>query len=156
MSDEWSKLVERAEYYLAEEFIPRRDVRNVFRGLLTEATVSRDSVVNWRTLIWNIHDEEMGVDPKRIATCMNFINEHYEDCETSEDFEKQLNELLETEEEVLDKLEAIKPILKQIEENTNSRPPRVSLEELHLNEQWFRVWKILEGETLQNIGDKAQ
>ena len=108
MSEEWGKLVERAEYYLAEGFIPRRDVRNVFRGLLTEATVSRDSVVNWRTLIWNIYDEEMGVDPKRIATCMNFINEHYEDCEASEDFEKQLNELLETEEEVLDKLEAVR------------------------------------------------
>ena len=108
MSDEWDKLIERAEFYLAEGFIPRRDVRNVFRSLLTEATVTRDNVVNWRTLIWNIHDEEMGDDPKRIATCMNFINDHYEDCETIEDFEKQLNELLETEEEVLDKLEAVK------------------------------------------------
>lgn len=45
------------------------------------------------------------------------------------------------------KLEAIKPILKQIEQSTNSRPPRVSLEELHLNEQWLRVWKILKHQT---------
>ena len=45
--------------------------------------------------------------------------------------------------ELVKKFRDLKPILKQIEQSTNSRPHRVSLEDLHLNEQWFRVWKIL-------------
>ena len=53
--------------------------------------------------------------------------------------------------EATKKLNDIKPILKQIEESTNSRPPRVSLEELHLNEQWFRVWEILESEQTSEV-----
>ena len=52
------------------------------------------------------------------------------------------------------KLEAIKPILKQIEQSTNSRPPRVSLEGLHLNEQWLRVWEILKHHSSGGSADK--
>ena len=49
-------------------------------------------------------------------------------------------------EKMKQKLEALRPILKAIEHSSNSRSPRIALEALILNENWFRVWELLDSE----------
>jgi len=57
-------------------------------------------------------------------------------------------------EDLKNKLEALKPILKQIELSTNTRPPLSKLSYLVLNEKWFCVWDILECSEFKENKDK--
>ena len=51
----------------------------------------------------------------------------------------------EFDEEEYNHAENLVKVLKEIEQQTSARPPRVYIEDLTLRERWFRVWALLEG-----------
>ncbi len=64
----------------------------------------KERAEKWGLAVSNIWDEESIITPERMALGINVLNQHFDTCETHEQVEKQIDELLEFE----DKLEAIK------------------------------------------------